>query len=57
MYMYMHTYMYMYLYVCMYVCMYVYNSLNAGQTSEDIHSFNATDLFPMAKDGLTHQAI
>ena len=22
-----------------------YNSLNAGQTSEDFHSFNATDLY------------
>ena len=32
---------------------YMYNSLNAGQTSEDIHSFNATDLFHVAKDGHT----
>ena len=32
-----------------------WNSLNAGQTSEDIHSFNATDLFRMAKDGHTNQ--
>ena len=34
-----------------------WNSLSAVQTSEDIHSFNATDLFRMAKDGHTHEAI
>ena len=33
------------------------NSLSDVQTSEDIHSFNATDLFPMAKYGHNHQAI
>ena len=37
--------------------MYICNSFSAGQTSEDIHSFNATDLCRMTKDGYTHQAI
>ena len=30
--------------------------MSAVQTSEDIHSFNATDLFRKAEDGHTHQA-
>ena len=33
------------------------NSLCVVQTSEVIHSFDATDPFGMAKDGHTHQAI
>ena len=46
-----------FVYIYIYIYIYKYNSLNAGHTSEDIHSFNATDLFRMAKDGHTHQAI
>ena len=34
-----------------------WNSLSAGQTSGNIHSFNATDLFRMAKGGHTRQAV
>ena len=41
--------------VCIYVYMYIkkWNSSSAGQTPEDIYSFNATDLFHVAKDGRT----
>ena len=49
--------MYVCIYVCMYLCMYVCNSLSTVQTSEDIHSFNVTDLFHVAKYGHTDQAI
>ena len=37
--------------------MYVCYSLSAAQTSEDVHSINATDLVRIAKDGHTHQVI
>ena len=40
-----------------FACMYVCYSLSAAQTSEDIHSVNATDLVRIAKDGHTHEAI
>ena len=42
--------------VNIYIYKYVY-VLSAVQISEDIHSFNATDLFRMAKDYHTHQVI
>ena len=34
-----------------------WNSLSAGQTLGNIHSFNSTDLFHMAKGGHTRQAV
>ena len=43
--------------LCLMSFLYIYvNSLDAGQTSEDIHSLNATDLFRMAKDDHTYVA-
>ena len=60
MYIYIHIYIYIYIYIyiCKNIYIYIYiNSLSAGQTSGSIHSFNATDLFRMAKGGHTRQAI
>ena len=47
----LHVYIYIYIYI------YIQNSLSTVETSEDVCSFNATDLFRMAKYGHTHQAI